>query len=150
MADNVILNPGANGDTIAADDINGIKHQRFKIEFGPDGTATEVDTPTPLPVTVVNDLFTGDNLRVSVIQEISCQKLAQVSFCLVGFPYCSQTLGKAKVRFGTTEAMNTIASHGLGEPINRLIELPGPLENTALQIGEETETLSIVLHCRGA
>lgn len=49
MADNVLLNGGAGGDTCAADDIGGIKHQRIKIEHGADGSATDVSSASPLP-----------------------------------------------------------------------------------------------------
>lgn len=52
MADNVTLNAGSGGDTIAADEIGGIKHQKVKVEFGADGTATEVSTTSPLPITI--------------------------------------------------------------------------------------------------
>ncbi len=50
MADNVTLNPGAAGDLIAADDINGVKFQRVKIAHGADGSATDTSATTPLPV----------------------------------------------------------------------------------------------------
>lgn len=52
MADNTTLTPGAGGgDVIATDDIAGVKHQRVKVEFGADGSATDVSTANPLPVT---------------------------------------------------------------------------------------------------
>lgn len=51
MSDDITLNPGTSGDTIAADDIGGVKHQRVKMEFGADGEATEVSGANPLPVT---------------------------------------------------------------------------------------------------
>lgn len=38
------------GDTIASDDITGVKHQRIKIEYGDDGSATDVSAANPLPV----------------------------------------------------------------------------------------------------
>jgi len=50
MADNSTL--PATGDIIAADEISGVKHQRVKVEFGTDGSATEVSSTNPLPVTV--------------------------------------------------------------------------------------------------
>ena len=50
MADNTTLDSGSGGDTIATDDISGVKHQRVKLEFGGDGVATEVDHGDPLPV----------------------------------------------------------------------------------------------------
>lgn len=46
MADNVTVD----GIPIAADDIGGVRHQRIKIEYGADNTATEVSPATPLPV----------------------------------------------------------------------------------------------------
>lgn len=44
MADNVVLNAGAGGDTAAADDVGGVKYQRVKRSFGRDGTAADVGT----------------------------------------------------------------------------------------------------------
>lgn len=51
MANNTILNPGALGDTIATEDIGGIKHELVKVEFGVDGVATKVSATNPMPVT---------------------------------------------------------------------------------------------------
>ena len=51
MADNVVLNSGAGGDTVAADALGGsIKHQQFLVEYGAAGTATRVDATHGLPV----------------------------------------------------------------------------------------------------
>jgi hypothetical protein len=54
MADNTTLNTGTGGDVIASDDIGGVKHQRVKVEYGADGSATDVSTATPLPVMLQN------------------------------------------------------------------------------------------------
>lgn len=54
MADNTTLNSGTGGDTIATDDIGGVKHQRVKIQHGDDGSATDASATNPLPVTAVN------------------------------------------------------------------------------------------------
>ncbi len=50
MVDNTELNSGTGGDTIATDDIGGVKHQRVKIQHGADGSATDVSSASPLPV----------------------------------------------------------------------------------------------------
>lgn len=50
MADNTTLNAGSGGDVIATDDISGVKHQRVKVEFGADGSASDVSASNPLPV----------------------------------------------------------------------------------------------------
>lgn len=60
MTDNVILNPGAGGDTVAADDIAGIKYQRIKTGFGIEGEYADVSTVDPLPVT---DLISAELLE---------------------------------------------------------------------------------------
>jgi hypothetical protein len=54
MADNILLNLGSGGDTVAADEVSSnpltlggtlptIKHELVKAEFGPDGAATMVE-----------------------------------------------------------------------------------------------------------
>ena len=50
MADNVTLDPGTGGAVIAADDISSVWHQRVKVQFGGDGSATDVSTSDGLPV----------------------------------------------------------------------------------------------------
>lgn len=50
MADNTVLNAGTGGDTIATDDIGGVKWQRVKVGFGADGSASDVAPGNPLPV----------------------------------------------------------------------------------------------------
>lgn len=54
MADNTELNAGTGGDTIATDDIAGIKHQRVKVQHGADGSATDASAAAPLPVEVID------------------------------------------------------------------------------------------------
>lgn len=55
MADDTELNAGSGGDTIATDDIGGVKHQRVKVQHGADGSATDVSTSSPLPVELTDD-----------------------------------------------------------------------------------------------
>lgn len=50
MADNVGYTPGV-GATVAADEIAGVLHQRVKIGVGADGTAVDVSTANPMPIT---------------------------------------------------------------------------------------------------
>lgn len=53
MADNTTLNTGSGGDTIAADDIGGVKYPRSKLIHGADGVnAGDVSTANPLPVSI--------------------------------------------------------------------------------------------------
>lgn len=50
MADNTQLAAMTGGDVCATDDVGGVKHQRVKVEFGPDGSATDVAPGAGLPV----------------------------------------------------------------------------------------------------
>lgn len=76
--DNVILNLGSGGDTVSADDIAGVKVQRVKVQHGADGSATDVSTASPLPVTLAN---TGANATAvktdgsAVTQPVSASSL---------------------------------------------------------------------------
>lgn len=46
MADNITLNAGAGGDTVAADDVGGAKYQRSKRTLGRDGIVADVASMT--------------------------------------------------------------------------------------------------------
>lgn len=51
MADNTVLNAGTGGDTLATDDISGVKYPRSKITLGADGTNDgDVCETNPMPV----------------------------------------------------------------------------------------------------
>lgn len=62
MADNVVLDAGAGGDTIAADDVGGVKYQLIQLVVGADGGAKSLVTgSTGLPVAVQGALPAGTN-----------------------------------------------------------------------------------------
>lgn len=52
MADNTTINPGSGGDTIATDDIGGVKYQRVKVQYGEDGTSSDCSLENPLPANI--------------------------------------------------------------------------------------------------
>lgn len=51
MADNIGYTPGT-GATVAADEIDGVLHQRVKLGIGDDGVAVDVSAANPMPVTL--------------------------------------------------------------------------------------------------
>ncbi len=56
MADNVALNAGSGGSTVASDDIAGLQFQRMKLIHGADGVnAGDVSTSNGLPVQLEED-----------------------------------------------------------------------------------------------
>lgn len=50
MADNIEANSGSGGGVFATDEIAGVHHPRTKVQFGVDGSATDVSSSAPLPV----------------------------------------------------------------------------------------------------
>lgn len=55
MADGTVINPGTGGDTVATDDIGGVKFQRVKLIHGADGSNDgDVATTNPFPVALSN------------------------------------------------------------------------------------------------
>jgi hypothetical protein len=51
MADNITTNPGTGGDTLAADDIGGVKFPRTKLVIGADGVNDgDVSAANPMPI----------------------------------------------------------------------------------------------------
>lgn len=53
MVDNISVTPGT-GATVAADDIGGVLYQRVKLGHGGDGSYSEVQSSSPLPVKVTD------------------------------------------------------------------------------------------------
>ncbi len=61
MADNITLNTGSGGATLAADEIGSVQHQRVKIQYGIDGAATDVSDTNPLPIDDAGGSITVDD-----------------------------------------------------------------------------------------
>ena len=68
MADNVTLNAGTGGATLATDDIAGVMHQRVKVQYGIDGSATDVSDTNPMPVDDAGGSLTVDNGGTFAVQ----------------------------------------------------------------------------------
>jgi len=60
MADNVSITPGS-GATISADDLGGVLVQRVKIQIGADGSATDVTSSNPIPVSDAGTTLSVDD-----------------------------------------------------------------------------------------
>jgi len=79
MADNVTLNSGSGGDSLAADDISGVKYPRGKIVIGADGTNDgDVSATNPLPVKGTGTAGTA-NAGVVTVQGIASMTPIQVA-----------------------------------------------------------------------
>jgi hypothetical protein len=65
MADNVAITAGA-GTNIASDDIGGVQYQRVKVTHGQDGSATDVSSASPMPVTAPAAARTTHSIAVAM------------------------------------------------------------------------------------
>jgi len=69
MANNIYTDLASGGPVLATDEITDVHHQKVKVEFGVDGTATEVSSTNPLPVT--NDAKIDDATNALVCIDYS-------------------------------------------------------------------------------
>ncbi len=78
MADNTTLNTGSGGDTLATDDIGGVKYPRSKLVIGADGTNDgDVSAANPLPVKGTGTAGTA-NAGVLTVQGIASMTPVQI------------------------------------------------------------------------
>jgi hypothetical protein len=118
MADNVGYTPGT-GATVAADEIAGVLHQRVKIGIGTDGSATDVSSSNPMPVTGTVTANTG----------------------------LSQPLTDAQLRAATVPISGTVtANTGLSQPLtdSQLRAAAVPVSGTFFQATQPVSIASSV------
>lgn len=102
MADNVAVTPGA-GDTIAADDVGGVKYQRIKLAQGADGSATDVSSAAPLQVTLAN---TGAN--ATAVKTDGSAVTQPVSAASLPLPSGAATSAKQDTIIGHVDGVETL------------------------------------------
>ena len=68
MADNVELDAGSGGATIATDDVGGVQYQVVKLAVGADGAASLVANANPIPVSDAGGSVTVDNGGTFAVQ----------------------------------------------------------------------------------
>lgn len=95
MADNVAITAGS-GTTIATDEVGSAHHQKVKVEFGENGTATEVSAANPLPV---GD--GGSSLTVDGTVAVSGEPTVKVNSAL---PAGANSIGTVVLGAGSAEA----------------------------------------------
>ena len=120
MADNTVLNAGSGGDTIATDDIAGVKHQQVKVEWGVDGTATPVSAANPMPVVQTGTHAVNATLGAETTKVIGTVNIA-----------AAQTLATVTT-VGTVSAVTAI-SNALPAGTNAIGKLAA---NTGVDIGD--------------
>lgn len=122
MADNTTLNVGTLGDTLGTDDIGGVKYQRVKLIFGPDGVNRgDVEQANPLPVQIATPTNTFPT--VASVQAISASVTSLTLFATtssrVGASIWNESSSRLYVKVGqgasTTLFSFKIAPYGYWE-----------------------------------
>lgn len=67
MADNIVLNLGSGGDTVALLDVGGVKHEKVIMEFLIGGVPAMVDSTNRLPVNTGLTPLTDTELRATPV-----------------------------------------------------------------------------------
>lgn len=151
MADNTTLDAGSGGDTIASDDISGVKFQRVKLVIGADGTNDgDVASGNPLPIddaggsltvdgTVTANLSTTDNTvldniqtAVEVIDNAISGSEMQVDV-VASLPAGTNAIGKLAANSGVDIGDVDVASH----PSDTFVAEAGALGKGVLLQGDD-------------
>lgn len=128
MADNVTLNSGSGGDSIAADEISSVKYQRIKLIHGADGVnAGDVSTANPLP-TVDS---TGNTSLASIDGKITAVNTGAVVVSSSALPSGAATAAKQPA-LGTA-----------GTPSADVISIQGVASGTVVPISDGSGSLTV-------
>lgn len=135
MADNVVLNSGAGGDSIRTVDKSGIETQSVVLDIGGTGTESLVTTINPMPVQLMKLNYpssAGNNSTSQIasgasftgtIESILNEQAAQIEI------YCDQPYTLNIYQYldaGGTQLVSTdIFSRLRGVPFNENVTLPG-------------------------
>ncbi len=162
MADNVAITAGT-GTTIAADDISGVLHQRVKIEYGVDGSATDVSTTNPLPTqgaAADNATAVGNPVRIGGVYNSSTQTYTTGEIADLQSDVNGNT--KTTLATGITALVDTIAAkistdaimNGNTELLPKFVCISGATSgnNTILAAvtGKKIRVLAIAISFSGA
>lgn len=104
MAGNTVLDVMSGGDTIATDDIGGVKHQQVKVEWGTGGTATPVSAANPMPVVQTGTPTIATGAATSAKQDTGNTSIANID---TKTPALGQALAAASVPVVLTAAQLT-------------------------------------------
>lgn len=132
MADDVVLNPGAGGDTIAADDVGGVKYQVVKLAVGADGAASLVANANPIPVSDAGGALTVDNGGTFAVQAAQS-----------GTWNVTNVSGTVSLPTGAATAAKQPALGTAGTASADVISVQGIASMTALQVADNGGSLTV-------
>lgn len=139
MADNVVLNPGAAGSTIATDDVGGIQFQKVKLDVGGDGVSAPVSNSNPVPVSDAGTTLSVDDGAGSLTVDGTVGVSGSVTVVDGGG---SLTVDGTVAVSGTVPVTDNAGSLTVDNPA--LSVVGGGVEATALRVTLATDSTGVV------
>lgn len=142
MADNLNVTPGT-GATIAADDVSGALHQRMKISIGADGSALDLSSANPMPIS-----DNGGSITVDGTLAVTNADIATLAGAVAGTEIQVDVVSSALPTDAATETkQDTIIGHvdGIEALLTTMDEdtsaLAAAVDGTELQVDIVTSAL---------
>lgn len=140
MAENVSITPGT-GDTVAADEIAGAKHQRVKITLGADGTNDgDVSSANPIPIT--GDVTRVRNVVDGTISTVTFIAAVQRVQNVVDGTLTTVT-GVDRVRNIVDGTISTVTSLGTATRVDRVMNLVDGTISTVAAVTGITNSIAV-------
>lgn len=153
MADDVVLNPGAGGDTIAADDVAGVKYQVVKLAVGADGAAALVANANPIPISDAGGAITVDGTvavsgTVAVTDNSGSLTVDNAGTFAVqaaqsGTWNVTNVSGTVSLPTGAATAAKQPALGTAGTASTDVLSVQGIASMTPLQVGDNSASLTV-------
>lgn len=140
MADNVQLNSGSGGESLATDDVGGVQYQRVKLTWGVDGVATDASASNPLPVvqTGAPTLATGAATSANQTTEITALSAIQTAVEIIDNAISGSEMQvdivSSALPTGAATAAKQPALGTAGTPSADVITVQGNASGTALPV----------------
>src|SRR5512139_2238813 len=95
MANDVVLNAGAGGDTIAADDVLGVKYQRVKLTDGTEDATTVIAADSGVKANALRVTLATDQVQLTNALKVDGSAVTQpVSAASLPLPTGASTAAK--------------------------------------------------------
>ena len=148
MADNTTLNTGSGGDTIASDDIGGVKYPRSKIVIGADNVNDgDVSSANPLPVTgtVTANLGATDNAVLDAIAASVAGTLTVGSHAVTNAgTFAVQVNGDALTALQLIDNAVSGAGFNITQFAGAAVPIGAGVEATAVRVTLATDSTGVV------
>lgn len=136
MADNVVLDAGAGGDTIAADDVAGVKYQIVKLAVGAADAAALVGDAAPIPVSDAGGVLTVDGTVTANLGATDNAVLDAIAASVAG----TLTVGSHAVTNTGTFAVQATGTVDLGATDNAVLDAIAASVAGTLTVGSHAVT----------